>query len=170
MDDASYKTMINTYNLFITRVTHGKLPVSVELHKKILSFVEKEYVEENNISCINGFQFHDDFDGKKELDDKLNSYFKNIFNLEIVNSWLNVLGNKSYNFPHSHGGYNVRTSGVFYLSHENNNLHFAKNNDYFKIEPKLFDYLLFPHDLIHYVLPEERSQKRICYAFNLKNL
>ena len=45
-----------------------------------------------------------------------------------------------------------------------------KDYNYFKIEPKLFDYLLFPHDLIHYVLPEERSQKRICYAFNLKNL
>tara|TARA_R100001509_G_scaffold146896_1_gene104079 strand:- start:350 stop:838 length:489 start_codon:yes stop_codon:yes gene_type:complete len=162
--------MIKSYNLFVTRVTHGKFPIPIELHKKIISFVQKEYVEENNISCVNGFQFHQDFDGKNELDTQLNNYFNNIYNLHIVNSWLNVLGNKSYNFPHSHGGQNVRTSGVFYLSHENNNLHFAKDNDYFKVEPKLFEYLLFPSDLIHYVLPENRNEKRICYAFNLRNL
>ena len=62
--------------------------------------------------------------------------------MKIHHSWLNVLGNNSYNFPHSHLGNDVFHSGVFYLSHENNNLHFAKDSQYFEIKPKLFDFLI----------------------------
>ena len=41
-----------------------------------------------------------------------------------------------------------------------------------KIEISLIaiDFLIFPYGLVHYVLPEERKEKRICYAFNLKTL
>lgn len=159
--------MLNTYDLFITRVVHGKLPIQIDLHKKIKSFVDNNYLEENKISCVNGFQFHGDFDGKEELDNNLNNYFNNFIGMKIYHRWLNVLGNSSYNFPHSHGGDNVSHSGVFYLSHENNNIHFSKDNEYFEIKPKLFDFLIFPYNLIHYVLPENRPEKRICYAFNL---
>ena len=44
---------------------------------------------------------------------------------------------------------------------------FSKGSEVFEIRPKLFDYLIFPFDLLHYVLPEKRKEKRICYAFNL---
>ena len=37
-------------------------------------------------------------------------------------------------------------------------------------KPKLFDFIIFPDDLVHYVLPEKRNKKRICYAFNLIKL
>ena len=39
--------MINTYDLFITRISHGKLPIPVDIHKNIISFVEKEYTVDN---------------------------------------------------------------------------------------------------------------------------
>jgi len=162
--------MLNTYDLFITRVIHGKLPIQIDLHKKIKFFVDNNYLEENKVSCVNGFQFHGDFDGKEELDNNLNNYFNNFMGMKIHHSWLNVLGNNSYNFPHSHLGNDVFHSGVFYLSHENNNLHFAKDSQYFEIKPKLFDFLIFPYNLIHYVLPENRPEKRICYAFNLTKI
>jgi hypothetical protein len=162
--------MLNTYDLFITRVIHGKLPIQINLHKKIKYFVDNNYLEENKISCINGFQFHENFDGKEELNYNLNNYLNNFLNMKIYNSWLNILGNNSYNFPHSHGGDNVDYSGVFYLSNENNNLHFARNNETFEIKPKLYDVLIFPSDLVHYVLPENRPEKRICYAFNLTKI
>jgi hypothetical protein len=162
--------MLNTYDLFITRVIHGKLPIQIDLHKKIKSFVDNNYSEENKVSCINGFQFHGDFDGKEKLNKILNNYFNNFLQLKICQGWLNILGNNSYNFPHSHAGNDVFHSGVFYLSHENNNLHFAKDSEYFEIKPKLFDFLIFPYNLIHYVLPENRPEKRICYAFNLTKI
>jgi hypothetical protein len=74
--------MLNTYDLFITRVIHGKLPIQIDLHKKIKSFVDI-----TQISCINGFQFHEDFDGKEELNEILNNYFNNFLQLKIC-QWL----------------------------------------------------------------------------------
>tara|TARA_R100001015_G_C4620434_1_gene177353 strand:- start:730 stop:1215 length:486 start_codon:yes stop_codon:yes gene_type:complete len=160
--------MINTYNLFTTQVTHGVLPLQPIVHKKILSYVEENYKEEDTVSCQKGFQFHKNFDGKKELDRMIQKTFKQMFDVNLYYGWLNVLGNNSYNKPHSHKGDYVVLSGVYYLSNTNNNITFLKENQTFSIEPKLFDYLIFPYDLTHYVLPEKRNEKRICYAFNLK--
>jgi hypothetical protein len=162
--------MLHTYDLFITRIVHGKLPISVELHKKIKLFVDNNYSEENKLSSINAFQFHNDFVGKKELIEILNNYFRNFLQIEICYSWLNVLGNNSYNFPHTHSGAGVTHAGVFYLSPENNNLHFAKDDNHFEIKPTLYDFLIFPSHLIHYVLPENRVEKRICFSFNLNKI
>ena len=78
--------------------------------------------------------------------------------------------NKSYNKPHYHTGHDIRASGVMYLSSQNNNINFARDTEVFEIRPKLFDYLVFPFNLLHYVLPEERQEARICYAFNLESL
>ena len=57
-----------------------------------------------------------------------------------------------------------------YLSSENNNIILAREDQTFEIKPKLFDFIIFPYNLVHYVLPEERNEKRICYAFNLTKL
>ena len=67
-------------------------------------------------------------------------------------------------------GDNVFQSGVFYLSRDNNNINFFRDGDTFEITPSLYDYLVFPHSLVHYVLPAERNDKRICYAFNLTTI
>ena len=160
--------MTNTYNLFPIRVFHGKLIIPININKKIIKFVDENYEQKNNISCVNGFQYHDNFYGKKELNKFLNKYLKNVYNMKIINSWLHVLYNKSYNEPHNHIGEGVTHAGVLYLSNVNNNINFIKENKVFEIEPKLFDYLIFPSNLFHYVLPKERYQKRICYSFNLK--
>ena len=132
--------MINTYNLFAANVYHCKLPIQITLHKKIISFVENKYKEENNVSCVKGFQFHQDFEGKEELLKDLNIYLNNNFKKKIIHGWLNVLSNASYNKPHSHLGNSISHSGVF------------------------------SNILLHYVLPEERIEKRICFAFNLESV
>ena len=162
--------MINTYNLFAVPLTHAKLHLQPILHKQILSFVDENYTEGDRISCSKGFQFHGDFKGKKELDEILNKFLLKTFNSYIHYSWLNVLGSDSYNVPHAHVGENIELSGVFYLSNQNNNIHFTKDGNIFSLEPKLFDILIFPFDLVHYVLPEKRKTKRICYAFNSRNV
>ena len=137
--------MSNTYNLFSVNVFHGKIIIPVNIHKNILNFVEKNYEEKNTISCVNGFQYHEDFNGKKEL-------------------------NKIINKPHCHSSDNTVMAAVLYLSNENNNITFTRCGEVFEIKPKLFDYLIFPENLLHYVLPEQRTEKRICYAFNLKQI
>ena len=159
--------MINTYNLFAAPVVHTKMPISFDIHKKIISFVENNYTEDNLRSIVSGFQFHEDFDGKEELDNNLNIFLKNNFNLKITHAWLNVLGNNSHNRPHSHPGADETHSGVFYLSHNNNNITFTRDSNIFELKPTLFDLIIFPNELLHYVLPENRSEKRISFAFNL---
>ena len=164
--------MINTYNLFATTIMHGKILMQPELHKTILNYVNKEIISSpmNKRSVINGYQFHNDFDGKKDLDNLLKNYFKTNFNFKIEHSWLNVLSNNSYNKPHTHGGDRVCSSVVYYLSNNNNNINFVRDTQTFEIKPKLFDFVLFPHDLVHYVLPEERNEPRISYALNLERI
>ena len=159
--------MISTYNLFAVPLTHGKLPLQPLLHKQIISFVNDNYTEKDLVSCKKGFQFHENFEGKKEMDQILNKFLTNTCNSYILNSWLNILGNYSYNTPHSHIGDGIGLSGVFYLSNDNNNINFTKDGHVFSLEPKLFDILIFPYNLVHYVLPEKRKIKRICHAFNL---
>tara|TARA_R100001015_G_C4608148_1_gene163316 strand:+ start:291 stop:785 length:495 start_codon:yes stop_codon:yes gene_type:complete len=163
---------MNTYSLFATTVIHSKIIIQPDLHKKILTYVNKELnlPATNMRSVINGHQFHDNFDGKEDLNKLLNNYFINNFQLKIESSWLNVLNNNSYNKPHAHGGNKVCSSVVFYLSHNNNNITFVKDTKTFEIKPGLFDYLLFPHNLVHYVLPEERAESRISYALNLERI
>ena len=162
--------MINTYNLFAVKLTQSKAPLDLNTHIKIISFVENEYKEDNTISCRKGFQFHGDFNGKKEIDSFLNMYLRNTFSLQIMHGWLNILSNDSYNIPHFHYGNDVTFAGVYYLSNENNNIVFMKNEEIFEIKPKIYDLLIFPFNLVHYVLPEKRPNKRICYAFNLNTI
>ena len=163
--------MLNTYHLFAVPMLHGKFVVPVDLHKKILKFVKEEYkVQESQISCINGFQTHDDFDGKEELNSELNLFFNNYLKLNIEYAWLNVLGKHSYNIPHKHSGDGVSHSGILYLSVENTAITFVKDGDIFEVTPKLFEFLIFPYDLVHYVLPLEKNEKRISYAFNLRKI
>ena len=68
--------MINVYNLFAVPMTHGTVPVPINIHKKIIKFVEDNYKSEDNISCVKGFQYHDNFDGKKCADKVLELYQK----------------------------------------------------------------------------------------------
>lgn len=159
--------MFNTYSLFSVNIFQGKIIVPIDLHKKILNFIEEKYEQKDTISCVNGFQYHEDFNGKKELNEIINKHMFSMYRLKIIHSWLNVLKNESYNKPHFHNGDTIKKAGVLYLSAENNNINFTRGTELFEIKPKMFDYLIFPSDLLHYVLPEQRIEKRICYAFNL---
>tara|TARA_R110000737_G_C14342891_1_gene443647 strand:- start:64 stop:558 length:495 start_codon:yes stop_codon:yes gene_type:complete len=162
--------MINVYNLFAVRMVHCKLLIPLDLHKKIILFSENKYKECDTISCVKGFQFHKDFKGKKELDSILDNYMMITHRLKINHSWLNVLGNDSLNLPHKHEGNDVIYSAAYYLSNDNSIITFVKDDEIFEIKPKMFDLLIFPHNLVHYVLPGKKSDKRICYSFNLEKI
>ena len=55
---------IKSYNLFAVQMTHCKLILDIDTHKKITSFVEDEYKESDKISCVKGFQFHQEFESE----------------------------------------------------------------------------------------------------------
>jgi len=158
--------MLNHYDLFAIRITQTKFPLQIDLYKKITDFVDKNYVAKdgNKMSNWFGYQEHEDFDGKKELDEQLEQFFQMHFNCTIQHGWLNALEGRAYNQPHSHTG---DMSAVLYLSKDNNNITFARDNLTQEFKPNLFDLLIFPAELIHYVLPTENTQRRISYALNL---
>jgi len=163
--------MINTYNLFAIPVFHGKLPVPVKIYNKILKYTDENCTDDNTkdtVSCVKGFQIHDEFDGKKELHIFLHNYLRNIYSFKPLNGWLNILGKGSYNKPHTHIGDEITHGGVLYLSNNNSNICFTREHEVFEITPKIFDYVIFPCALLHYVLPGDNNSKRISYAFNLK--
>ena len=163
--------MINTYNLFAIPVFHGKLPVPVKIYNKILKYTDENCTDDkvkDTISCVKGFQIHDEFDGKKELHIFLHNYLRNIYSFKPLNGWLNILGKGSYNKPHTHIGDEITHGGVLYLSNNSDSIYFTRDHEVFEIKPKIFDYVIFPWYLLHYVLPVDRSGKRISYAFNLK--
>jgi len=165
--------MINHYDLFAVRVTHVKLPIQYSLLKKITDYVDQNFEAKdgNYRSNVFGYQHHGDFDGKKELHETLDSFFAMNLNCYPDHGWLNALEGKAYNSPHNHiGGTHTAShkSAVYYLSENNNNITFVKDNQIQEFKPKLFDLLIFPSDLIHYVLPTENQDRRVSYAVNLK--
>ena len=108
--------MFNVYSLFSVNVFEGKIIVPINIHKKILNIIEEKYEKEGKRdSCVNGFQYHENFDGKKELNEIINKHLLSMHNLKIINGWLNVLENQSYNLPHSHTADDIKMAGVLYL-------------------------------------------------------
>ena len=158
--------MLTHHDLFSVRVTQAKFPVQIDLLKKIHKHVDENFVanEGRFVSNYFGYQYHDDFEGKKELDETLNNFSQLHLNLNLRNAWLNVLQGDAYNTPHYHEG---NTSAVLYLSENNNNITFVRDDKISNFKPKMFDLLIFPANLVHYVLPTENKDRRISYAMNL---
>ena len=84
--------MLHTYNLFSVRVIHGKFIVPINIHKKIIKFVDENYIISNSmVSCVDGFQIHHDFDGKEELNKELNIHLNNTLNCFKSAAQLSIL-------------------------------------------------------------------------------
>jgi len=162
--------MINTYHLFSVPVIETKIVLQNSLLNKIKNWCQKNNKKEDFISIRGGFQEHKNFDGKEELDDVLNCFFKMNMKEEIMHSWLNVLNKNGDNIPHRHTGDNIKNSAVFYLTNNNSAINFMRDAQIFSFQPKLFDLIIFPHDLIHQVSPHTTNDLRISYAVNTRNI
>tara|TARA_R100001129_G_scaffold17248_1_gene11176 strand:- start:360 stop:854 length:495 start_codon:yes stop_codon:yes gene_type:complete len=162
--------MINTHYLFAVPVTETTIIIQTSLLNKITNWCEENKKNTDFISLRNGFQEHGNFDGKKELDEILNNFFRLHFKQEIENGWLNVLNKNGDNTPHAHLGDTVVNSAVFYLSRDNSAITFMRNDQIFSFYPKLFNLLVFPKELIHQVSPHLTEGVRISYGINLRSL
>jgi len=162
--------MINTYQLFSVPLIETKLIIQIPLLNKIQNWCKENNKNENFISLRGGYQEHTDFDGKEELDEIINSFLRIHMKEEIMHSWLNVLNKNGDNIPHRHTGDNIKSSAVLYLTNNNSAINFMRDSQIFSIYPKLFDFLIFPHDLIHQVSPHLNDEIRISYAINTKGI
>lgn len=161
--------MLKHYDLFSTRITHVKFPLQIELIKKILNHADEKFNDKGYISTVGGTQEHSDFDGKEELNNQLNKFFIHNFGLKIYYGWLNILDDKAYNEPHRHFTVDSsHLSGVFYLSSNNGKITFVKDDEIWEFQPSIYDLLIFPSQLVHYVLPSGVPGKRVSYAFNFE--
>ena len=161
---------MNVYDLFAVKVIHDNFIVDEKLHQKIKDFVSTGTGETNKYSNRKGLQVHNNFEGKQELNDDLNQMFSKFYNLQIGYSWLNIVDQNAYNLPHWHRGTELKLSANLYLSESNGPITFTRNGDFFEITPKLFDLIIFPTHLVHYVLPSEKNNSRITYAMDLKDV
>ena len=162
--------MINTYHLFSVPVIETKIVLQTPLFKKITNWCKENSKNENFITRRGGFQEHNDFDGKEELDEIINSFLRLHVQEKISHSWLNVLNKNGDNLPHRHTGDNIKSSAVFYLTNNNSAINFIKDSQLFSVYPKLFDLLIFPSDLIHQVSPHLNDEVRISYAINTESI
>lgn len=158
--------MINTYQLFSVPLVETKLIIQIPLLNKVKNWCKENNKNENFISLRGGYQEHDDFDGKKELDEIINSFLRIHMKEKILHGWLNILNKNGDNIPHRHTGDNIKSSAVLYLTNNNSAINFMRDSQVFSVYPKLFDFLIFPHDLIHQVSPNLNDEIRISYAIN----
>jgi len=162
--------MINTYQLFSVPVIETKIVIQMPLLKKITDWCQKNNKKKDFISIRGGFQEHENFDGKEELDEILNCFLRLNMKEEIINGWLNVINKNGDNIPHRHNGNNIKSSAVFYLTNNNSAISFMRDWQLFSFYPKLYDFIVFPHDLVHQVSPHTNDDLRISYAVNTRNI
>ena len=88
--------------------------------------------------------------------------------------WYNINGKGHGNHPHSHGG--VDYALVWYVTDSDGLLHLmspfpqrrSESGDHISIVAQKGDIILFPSDIQHYVLPNEKEEDRISISMNLQ--
>ena len=166
---------MDVYNLFAIPLYKTKLVLQPFEHKKIIDFCNKNDGPEK-MSIKKGTQYHikdGEFEGSAYLLQEIDNYMKLHFKHKVVHLWLNVAEEGGYNMPHHHGLVN-NMSGVLYLTNENSDIEFLcdflRGDKSFTIQPKLFDFLIFPSYLYHFVHPSTSKEKRISVSFNSEPL
>ena len=92
---------------------------------------------------------------------------------EILSWWYNINGKGDWNYPHTHPGsdlalvlYLTDSDGLLFLL--NPHSHRVINNHNTSINAQKGDIVLFPADLVHYVMPNPREEDRISISMNLQ--
>ena len=150
-----------------------------ELYEGAYKFKEK--YESETKSNKGGYQtpilewemFHPE--GKKYINNVVGDIFK--FNVE--GWWYNINGQGDWNSPHTHP--NVNMALVLYVTDSDGLLTFMNTHpmrliddqayggagDYAAMKANKGDIIMFPSDLVHYVLPNPRKEDRISISMNI---
>ena len=170
--------MKSSYELFPTPVWHIEVTPQVlvdELYKGAYKLKEV-YTDTPQRSNQGGYQtpafewkeFHPQ--GIEYIDKVVGDMFK----FKVESWWYNINGKGHWNHPHTHPGTDLAL--VLYLTDTDNLLTFInpfsqrKLNHVTGFQPKTKkgDILIFPADLLHYVMPNPREEDRISISMNLQ--
>ena len=170
--------MKSSYELFPTPVWHIE-GISQQLVEELYqgAYHFKERHKNSILSNQGGYQtppfdwnkFHPQ--GKEYIDKVVGDIFNEI---KVIKWWYNINGKGSWNLPHSHSGSDLAL--VLYLTDTDNLLTFInpfsqrRLNEVAGFHPKTKkgDILIFPADLLHYVMPNPREEDRISISMNLQ--
>jgi len=96
-------------------------------------------------------------------------------NYKVEEWWYNINGKGNWNTPHSHAGsdfalvfYVTDSDGLLRFMNPNNMRRTEEEKDFAHMNAKKGDIIIFPSDLQHYVLPNEREEDRISISMNLQ--
>ena len=167
------------HDLFSTPVWHiegAPLELVDELYKG--AYRLKERCPSENRSTQGGYQtpllewkyFHPQ--GTEYIDKVVGDIFK----FKVKEWWYNINGQGHWNLPHTHS--NSDFALVLYLTDSDGLLclinPFAQRasndseKDYVRFNLKKGDIIIFPSDLVHYVLPNPREEDRVSISMNLQ--
>ena len=174
------------HDLFATPVWHiegapqqlvDELYEKVDIIKKKKDLFDLDDYNKSNqggyqTSQFNWQEFHPQ--SKEYIEKLITDIFTNYL-VNISGWWYNINLKGSWNTPHSHGGSNYAL--VWYLTDSNGLLKLMNplSNRIDNILDKSFntkkgDILIFPGDIIHYVMPNPKETNRVCIAMNLQLL
>ena len=146
-----------------------------ELYEGAYKFKEKyESVTKSNkggyqTPILEWEMFHPE--GKKYI----NNVVGDIFKFKVEGWWYNINGQGDWNIPHTHPDVNIAL--VLYVTDSDGLLAFMNPQpmrliddqpvDYAAIKANKGDIIMFPSDLVHYVLPNPRKEDRISISMNI---
>ena len=159
------------------RYTHQVISKNISVIKENINQYQTR--EDVNISNQGGYQtakfswevFHPD--GREYIENVVNNIFSLQKPVSIAGWWYNINPQGAWNTPHSHGGADYAL--VWYLTDSNGLLKLMNplSNRIDNILDKSFntkkgDILIFPGDIIHYVMPNTKETDRVCISMNLQ--
>mgnify|MGYP001303134457 CR=1 FL=1 len=107
--------------------------------------------------------------------DYINKVVGDIFKFKVESWWYNINGKGHWNHPHSHPGSNFAlvlyvtdSDGLLRLMNPQQMRLDVDYNAYISINAKKGDMLIFPSDLLHYVMPNQKEEDRISISMNLQ--
>ena len=93
---------------------------------------------------------------------------------DVTSWWFNINGKGGWNMPHSHAGRGIDLALILYLTETDDLLTLVNSNptlnDPMGYSPhiKKGDILIFPSDLVHFVMPNQREEDRVSISMNLR--
>ena len=170
------------HDIFPTPVWHiegAPLKLIDELYQGAYKFKEV-YTDNQNRSSTGGYQtpplewdkFHPQ--GREYIEKVVSECDGHLFkSFEGVNWWFNINGQGHWNTPHSHPGSDYAL--VFYLTDSDSLLQFMSPHHMRQKQPSLRsinakkgDILIFPSDIMHFVMPNPREEDRVSISVNLR--
>ena len=140
----------------------------------------KERYQSANRSNEGGYQtplleweeFHPQ--GREYVDKIVNDVLQKYAPIKVTSWWYNISGKGDWNTPHTHPRSDYAL--VFYVTDRDGLLRFMNPHQMRMSAPdahgslyaKKGDIILFPSDLIHYVMPNPREEDRISISMNLQ--